>query len=41
MIEGVFGTAVREFSVFIFDQHVGFGDGERAFGVHGADNFDV
>ena len=41
VVECVFSAAVREFTVLVFDQHVGFGDWERTLGVHGTNDLNA
>ena len=41
MIEGVFCPSIGQLTVFVFNQHVGFADGERAFGIDGSNDLNV
>ncbi len=41
MIKRVLGAPVGQFTVFIFDQHVRFGDRKRSFGIDRSDEFNV
>jgi len=41
VIEGVFGSTVGEFSIFVFNQHVRLSDGEWTLGIDGSDEFNL
>ena len=36
MIQGVFRPAIGKFAIFVFNQHVGLGDREGSFRIHGS-----